>query len=391
MIHQNDPESPQPVAEAESLVGVASTDLFGVDGATGRGFPYVEFRDEYGEKCSIQISSRAVFENEDGTVDDPLGWIWLGIDDAKPQIMKSKAKALGMELPPGEVSGWMPYPIPDDVLLTTRMHLNETQVRGLIARLTLWLETGNLSPNIKVMDAAPFQLEITTDAPAAFHAPSCSGSLDLRLGDCMEVMAGFPDGYFDLAIVDPPYGIGEDGGKCRTRGSKRTNGEAKGWDKEPPPMEYFVELRRVAKHQIIWGGNYFADKLPASRCWIYWQKDMGGDFADGELAWTSFDRVLKQFRKRSETHGRIHPTQKPVDLYKWTLANFAKPGMRVLDTHLGSGSHAIAAHYAGVHLTACEIDPDYFHAAKARIARETSQLDFFSPQNVPTHPPDGRK
>ena len=147
MTHQNDSEPPQPVAEAESLVGVASTDLFGVDGATGRGFPYVEFSDEYGEKCSIQISSRAVFENEDGTVDDPLGWIWLGIDDAKPQIMKLKAKALGMELRPGEVSGWMPYPIPDDVLLTTRMHLNEKQVRGLIARLTLWLETGNLSPN----------------------------------------------------------------------------------------------------------------------------------------------------------------------------------------------------------------------------------------------------
>ena len=198
----------------------------------------------------------------------------------------------------------------------------------------------------------------------------------------MDVMAEFADGHFDLAIVDPPYGIGEDGGKCRTRGSKRTNGEAKGWDKEPPPMEYFVELRRVAKHQIIWGGNYFADKLPASRCWIYWQKDMGGDFADGELAWTSFDRVLKQFRKRSETHGRIHPTQKPVDLYKWTLANFAKPGMRVLDTHLGSGSHAIAAHYAGIHLTACEIDADYFHAAKARIERETSQMDFLIPHNV---------
>jgi site-specific DNA-methyltransferase (adenine-specific) len=233
----------------------------------------------------------------------------------------------------------------------------------------------------KVMDTAPFTLEITQDAPAVFHAQSCSGSLDLRLGDCMDVMATFPDGHFDLAIVDPPYGIGEDGGKCRTRGSKRTNGEAKGWDKEPPPMEYFVELRRVAKHQIVWGGNYFADKLPASRCWIYWQKDMGGDFADGELAWTSFDRVLKQFRKRSETHGRIHPTQKPVDLYKWTLANFAKAGMKVLDTHLGSGSHAIAAHYAGIHLTACEIDADYFHAAKARIARETSQAELFSPQN----------
>lgn len=237
------------------------------------------------------------------------------------------------------------------------------------------------------MDTAPFTLEITQDAPAVFHAPSCSGSLDMRLGDCMEGMKTFPDGYFDLAIVDPPYGIGEDGGKCRTRGSKRTNGEAKGWDKEPPPMEYFVELRRVAKHQIIWGGNYFADKLPASRCWIYWQKDMGGDFADGELAWTSFDRVLKQFRKRSETHGRIHPTQKPVELYKWTLANFAKPGMRVLDTHLGSGSHAIAAHYAGIHLTAYEIDADYFHAAKARIARETSQAELFSPQNAGTQRP----
>ena len=150
--------------------------------------------------------------------------------------------------------------------------------------------------------------------------------LDLRCMDCMELMAEYPDKHFDLAIVDPPYGIGEDGGKCRTRGSKKTNGEAKGWDNEPPPTEYFVELRRVAKHQIIWGGNYFADRLPASRCWIYWQKDMGGDFADGELAWTSFDRVLKQFRKRSETHRRIHPTQKPVKLYDWLLRNYAKGG-----------------------------------------------------------------
>jgi site-specific DNA-methyltransferase (adenine-specific) len=190
----------------------------------------------------------------------------------------------------------------------------------------------------------------------------------------MDLMRDTPDGFFDLAIVDPPYGIGEDGGKFRTRGSKRTNGEAKGWDKEPPSLEYFAELRRVSNHQIIWGGNYFADKLPASRCWIYWQKDMGGDFADGELAWTSFDRVLKQFRKRSETHGRIHPTQKPVDLYKWTLANYAKPGQRILDTHLGSGSHAIACHYFGAHLTATEIDPDYYAAACQRIERETRQL-----------------
>lgn len=126
---------------------VASDALFGVDGATGRGFEIVKFRDEYDHKCSIQESSRAVCENYDGTVDDPLGWIWLGIDDAQPMVMKSKARALGLELPPGEVSGCMPYPLPEDVSLTTRMHLNETQVRGLVARLTLWLETGSLTPN----------------------------------------------------------------------------------------------------------------------------------------------------------------------------------------------------------------------------------------------------
>lgn len=221
-----------------------------------------------------------------------------------------------------------------------------------------------------------FKLEDTPPESMAETPPPPHGTLELSCEDCIELMARYPDKHFDLAIVDPPYGIGEDGGKCRTRGSKRTNGEAKGWDKEPPPMEYFVELRRVAKHQIIWGGNYFADKLPASRCWIYWQKDMGGDFADGELAWTSFDRVLKQFRKRSETHGRIHPTQKPVELYSWLLENYAEPGQRVLDTHLGSGSHAIACHYAGVHLTACEIDPDYFAGASERIARETMQTTF---------------
>lgn len=205
-------------------------------------------------------------------------------------------------------------------------------------------------------------------------------NLKLFRADCMDIMREYPDKYFDLAIVDPPYGIGEDGGKCRTRGSKRTNGEAKGWDKEPPPMEYFVELRRVSRHQIIWGGNYFADKLPASRCWLYWQKDMGGDFADGELAWTSFDRVLKQFRKRSESHGRIHPTQKPVKLYDWTLRNYAKPGQRVLDTHMGSGSIAIAAHYAGMDFTGIELDTDYFAAACQRIVKETAQLDFFTPK-----------
>lgn len=122
-------------------------ELLGTERKTSRGFPLVEFCDEYGERCSIQESSRAVFEDDDGKVSDPLGWIWLGIDEAKPRILKSKAVELGVKLPPGEASGWMPYPLPEDVFIGTRMHLNEVQVRGLIARLTLWLETGSLVKN----------------------------------------------------------------------------------------------------------------------------------------------------------------------------------------------------------------------------------------------------
>lgn len=192
--------------------------------------------------------------------------------------------------------------------------------------------------------------------------------------DCMEYMKTLPDKAFDLAIVDPPYGIGESGGAQRTRGSKRTNGEKKDWDNSRPDLAYFIELQRVSKNQIIWGGNYFADLLKASRCWIYWQKDMGGDFADGELAWTSFDRVLKQFRQRSETFFRIHPTQKPIKLYKWLLKNYSDQAHRVLDTHLGSGSSAIAAHYFGCDFVGCEIDKDYYDAAVKRFNDETSQM-----------------
>jgi hypothetical protein len=144
--------------------------VFGIDRVTERGFHLVEFHDEYGNTCSIQESSRAVCENEDGTVDDPLGWLWLGIDDPKPQIMKSKALALGLKLPPGEVSGWMPYPIPDDVSINTRMHLNEAQVRGLIDRLTRWLETGviNSTPQTDMRwcysESAPYDLNSLGEA-----------------------------------------------------------------------------------------------------------------------------------------------------------------------------------------------------------------------------------
>lgn len=185
--------------------------------------------------------------------------------------------------------------------------------------------------------------------------------------DCMVGMARYPDKYFDLAIVDPPYGIGEDGGKCRTRGSKRTNGECKRWDNGRPNKFYFNELQRVSTNQIIFGGNYFADLLLPSRCWIYWQKDMGGDFADGELAWTSFNAVLKQYRQRSETFNRIHPTQKPVALYKWLLANYAKQGDKILDTHVGSASSLIAYHDLGFDAVGFELDADYYNQSKQRL------------------------
>jgi site-specific DNA-methyltransferase (adenine-specific) len=193
----------------------------------------------------------------------------------------------------------------------------------------------------------------------------------------MEYMATLPDKAFDLAIVDPPYGIGEDGGKCRTRGSKKTNGEKRGWDNERPEREYFAELQRISSNQIIWGGNYFADLLPATRCWLYWQKDMGGDFADGELAWTSFDKVLKQFKKRSETFDRIHPTQKPVKLYEWLLTNYAKPGQRILDTHLGSMSSVIASNNLGFEMVGCELDEDYYASGCERAKNALRQVRMF--------------
>jgi len=195
--------------------------------------------------------------------------------------------------------------------------------------------------------------------------------------DCIEFMKTKPDNYYDLAICDPPYGIGEDGGKARTRGSRRTNGEKKGWDNERPNYKYFAELVRVSKNQIIWGGNYFADLLPASRCWLYWQKNMGGDFADGELAWTSFDKVLKQYTKRSETFNRIHPTQKPKDLYRWILKNYAKEGDKIIDTHGGSMTIARACYKEGFDLDICEIDTEYFNNGIKKYNEFKQQTTLF--------------
>ena len=230
------------------------------------------------------------------------------------------------------------------------------------------------------MDANPFTLEITQDAPDVLHPPRRCGSLDLRLADCMDVMKGFADGYFDLAIVDPPYGIGA--AKMNLGYSGGSKLAKKEWDDEPPPPEYFAELRRVSKHQIIWGANYFASIWPM-KSWIVWDKGASfkdRSFAEGELAGTSHDKNARVYSYNplagGDYIGRIHKTQKPVPLYDWIFANYAAPGMRVLDTHMGSGSIAVAAHYFGAHLTACEIDPDYYKAAISRIARETSQTEL---------------
>lgn len=199
----------------------------------------------------------------------------------------------------------------------------------------------------------------------------------------MEMMRSMPDNWADLAIVDPPYGIGESGGADRRGKSKH---EKKQWDKSPPPKEYFDELQRVSKNQIIWGGNYFTDKLRVSRCWIAWDKKLyNSDFSDFELAWCSFDKGTKLFcmaknggsRKPDVLASIIHPTQKPVKLYEWLLTNYAEPNQKILDTHGGSMSSAIACHYFGCDLVLCEIDEDYYKAGCERFKAETSQIDLF--------------
>ena len=208
--------------------------------------------------------------------------------------------------------------------------------------------------------------------------------LDLRNMDCMDLMATFPDGHFDLAVVDPPYGIGYDGAdQSSGRNGGRKGHDWKGWDTSPPSAAYFTELKRVAKNQIIWGANYFTEHLPPSMGWIVWRKNRGKfSSSDAELAYSSFQRALREYTKNplvlATEGGTIHPTQKPICLYKWILSNYAESGWKILDTHMGSGSIAIAAHYARIHLTACELDKDYYEAACKRIERETRQLDFFS-------------
>jgi site-specific DNA-methyltransferase (adenine-specific) len=162
-------------------------------------------------------------------------------------------------------------------------------------------------------------------------------------GDCLEFMKTLPDKCVDLVLTDPPYGIGEDGGRFRDRKGGGHRVLPKGnWDKERPSKEYFDEIFRVSKNQIIFGGNYFTDYLYPSRGWIYWGKKMGGDFSDGELAWTSFDKVLKEFQFCNKYKGKQHPTEKPVPLFAWILNRYSEPNSIIFDPFAGSGTTALA-------------------------------------------------
>lgn len=199
--------------------------------------------------------------------------------------------------------------------------------------------------------------------------------INITQEDNMLLMARYPDKYFDLAIVDPPYGLGNklvDGGSLKKRKFNQNRDGIK-WD-ILPKKEFFVELFRVSKNQIIWGGNYF--ELPPTRCNLIWDKKQDNfTGADFELAWTSFDKASRAFRmSRIEAYsdGKIHINQKPVALYKWLLDRYANPGDKILDTHLGSGSIAIACNDYGYHLTACELDIEYYNSAIERVKRHVA-------------------
>ena len=207
-------------------------------------------------------------------------------------------------------------------------------------------------------------------------------TIELLNIDCMEYMQGVPDGHFDLAIVDPPYGININMNQGRRKGRPLKH-DKKSWDSLPPSISYFNELVRVSKHQIVWGANNF-DWIPPSNGWIVWDKDITGNvgFSKAELAYCSKIHAISMIKIRAQSgvetySNKIHPTQKPVKLYDWLLINYAKKGQRILDTHLGSGSSAIAAHYFGVDFVGCELDKDYFNGATKRFKESTKQTTLF--------------
>ena len=238
----------------------------------------------------------------------------------------------------------------------------------------------NITTNVQLENGSPaFAKPVLAAVPFS----------EVYLEDCTEALKRFNDNHFDLAIVDPPYGInvaktgkvgGNNAGKAKDYGAKE-------WDKQPPNDEYFRQLFRVSKNQVVWGANHFISKMPFdSSCWLVWDKDNSGNFADCELAWTSFDTAVRKFQWRwngmlqqnmKDKEERIHPTQKPVALYEWILQNYAERGDFILDTHLGSGSSRIAADKGGFNFVGFEIDADYYEKSKKRFNDFKSQLRMF--------------
>jgi site-specific DNA-methyltransferase (adenine-specific) len=207
------------------------------------------------------------------------------------------------------------------------------------------------------------------------------GNITFILGDCNEFLKATPPGAFDLAIVDPPYGLNINSNIGRRKNDIKKH-KKQTWDKSPPKEDYFIELKRVSNYQVIWGANNFKYLCP-SNGWVVWDKDITGavDFSEAELAYTNIKKTTKIFKYRAQSNEnysiKIHPTQKPIQLYKWTLINYAKKGDKILDTHGGSCSIAIACYLLGFELTIIEKDEDYFNAMLKRFKLETAQKMLF--------------
>ena len=223
---------------------------------------------------------------------------------------------------------------------------------------------------------------LKTETPAfAKHVLPAVPLSEVYLEDCVKALKRFNDNHFDLAIVDPPYGIGFSSKKQSNFGKGGINHEYKGWDEEIPKAEYWEQLFRVSKNQIVWGANYMTEFLKPSRCWISWYKMQEFSTNEFELAWTSFDETCKQFNlSRVQAYAgsnKIHPTEKPIKLYDWCLNKFAKEGDLILDTHLGSGSSRIAAYKGGFNFVGFEIDQEYYEKQEKRFNDFKSQLRLF--------------
>ena len=245
--------------------------------------------------------------------------------------------------------------------------------------------SGLITQNFQIMteDNKQQKLSDSTDTAIAYSTCYVQPFSEVFNEDCISVMKRYPDKFFDLAVVDPPYGIGANKMQLGNAKDKVYRGE-NDWDKQTPTAEYWQELFRVSKNQIVWGGNYY--ELKPTKCWLIWDKNNGeSDFADGEMAWTSFDKPMRikkihwcgSASKWEDTNGKIHPTQKPVKLYDWVFNEFAKEGDLILDTHLGSASSRISANKAKLRFVGCEIDTKYFNDGEARFKDFISQLRLF--------------